>query len=101
VDNFQPTVVSVSPANVAANVPVDTSVTVTFSEPMKPVSINFSTFYVKRGLDVIKGTMSLESGNTTATFTPEYPLFAGASYSVSVTTGVKDITGNQIVILLK
>ena len=99
VDNFQPMVVSVSPENGANGVPVDTTVTITFSEPMNPLTINSSTFYIRGPgyYDIVNGTIILENGNTTATFIPTYPLFAGASYTVYVEDEIKDVSGNPLI----
>jgi hypothetical protein len=97
IDNLQPEVVSISPASGSVNVPQNTIITVTFSEPMTPVSINPSTFYVSGPGGVVNGTITIGDGDTTATFTPAYPLFAGGNYNVTVTGGAKDIEGNPLV----
>ncbi len=95
-DTIRPEVVSVNPANGSTDVPDNTTVTITFSETMNPVSINSSTFYLSGPEGTVRGVITLGSGNTTATFTPEYPLFAGALYRVYVTKGTEDIAGNYL-----
>ncbi len=89
-DNTPPTISTVSPAANATDVPLNSPISVTFSEPMLPSSINSSTFVVG-GID---GTVSY-SGNT-ATFTPAGALLPNTTYSPMITTGVKDAAGNSL-----
>lgn len=94
-DNVLPTVTAVSPANNAIGIPVNSSITATFSEPMKASTINTTNFTVKNPSNVpIAGTVSY-AGNT-ATFTPESNLVVDSAYTATVTTGVQDLAGNGL-----
>jgi len=98
VDIVPPTIVSVSPANGATNVPINTAVNITFSEAMDPATINTTTITVKttNSSTSVAGTVTYNSGTKVATFTPNSPLANGTGYTVTVTTGVKDIAGNAM-----
>jgi hypothetical protein len=97
-DATPPTVTSTSPANGATDVSTATSVTATFSKAMDAATINTATFTLRAtssGVHV-SGTVSYNSGNTTATFLPSALLADGTNYTATVTTGAKDATGNPL-----
>jgi len=89
-DTIPPTIVSVSPVDGAIGVPITTTITATFSEVMNATSINESTFSIEGAT----GTVSYEG--TTATLTPSADLAYNTTFTVTVTTGVKDIAGNPM-----
>jgi hypothetical protein len=93
-DTTPPAVSSTSPANGAAGVAANASVTATFSEAVDPATVTTATFKLQGGAAVVAGTVSL-SGNT-ATFRPSASLAPGTTYSATVTTGVKDLAGNAM-----
>ena len=62
-------------------------ITATFNTPMDPASINPTTFILMRGTDTIAGTVSYS--DTTAVFTVPNDLVAGATYTATITTGVR------------
>jgi hypothetical protein len=97
-DVTRPTVGSTSPANGSVGVLITSVVTVTFSEPMNPATINTSTITVKRGPapDVDEGTVTYDAATRTATFTPTFEFPYNSPYTVTVTTGVKDVAGNSL-----
>lgn len=95
-DNFQPQVVSISPVSGSLNVAQNTVITVTFSEPVAPMLLSSANLRVSGPGGTVSGTITIGSGNTTATFTPAYPLFAGGYYTVSIANGVQDMTGNPL-----
>lgn len=86
-----PSVTAKSPASNTSNVPLNKVISVTFNVAMDASTINSSTFTLKQGATSVNGTIAYEG--TTATFTPTSPLIAGTTYSVSVTTGIKSISG--------
>lgn len=94
VDNTVPTVLTVVPVTNAASVAVDTKISVTFSEAMNSSTITSSTFGVKQGTTSVSGSVTYSAG--TATFTPSAKLAGGTKYTVTVTTGVKDASGNSM-----
>ncbi|MGK2963136.1 MAG: Ig-like domain-containing protein, partial [Gemmatimonadaceae bacterium] len=97
IDNTAPTVTAVVPKNDSIGVPTSSTVRVTFSEPMNPATITTSTITVRNTLTTapVAGTMSYDAATRTAIFTPG-GLSNLTSYTVTVTTGVKDVAGNQL-----
>jgi hypothetical protein len=61
-------------------------ITATFNTPMDPASINPSTFILRQGTDTLAGSVSYT--DTTAVFTAPNDLLPGATYTVTITTGV-------------
>ncbi len=89
-----PFVVSTDPLNNAVNVELDKKITATFNTAMDPLSINSTTFTIKQGTIVIAGIVTY-FGNI-ATFTPNIALSPGTLYTGTITSGAKDVAGNQI-----
>ena len=96
-DVTPPTVVSTIPANADTGVAVNANIYVTFSEAMNPLTITASTITLKQGTTVISGAVTSPS-TTTATFNPGSDLANNTVYTVTVTTGVKDLAGNAMVL---
>ncbi len=99
VDITAPTVSSRSPANGATNVAASgTTVTVTFSEPMNPATINATTFTLQvTGGAAIPGTVTYTPATRVAEFVPTGVLPNPASITATITAGAKDLAGNAIV----
>lgn len=93
-DFTPPTVVSVLPLNNAVSVANNAKVSATFSEPLNPVSVSATTFTLKLGTLLIPGTVSYLA--STATFTPSSPLADNTLYTATVTTGIRDVAGNNL-----
>ena len=87
-DITPPTILGNTPTG--SNVPVNTQLTVTFSEAMNQASAQsaFSTS------SAITGSFSW-SGNT-MTYTPSSYLAYSTSYTVTIGTGAKDLAGNSL-----
>jgi methionine-rich copper-binding protein CopC len=98
VDTQPPTVTSVSPADLSTNVATNTAINITFSEQMDASTINGTTITLKNTNTsaAVAGTVSYNSGTHVATFTPSAALANGTGYTVTVTTGVKDVAGNAM-----
>ena len=96
-DVTPPTVVSVTPGNGAC---LQTEVTATFSENMDPTTINTTTFTLQlTGPPLgaaVAGAVAYDVPTRVATFTPAASLAASTSYTATVTTGAKDVTGNAM-----
>jgi len=93
-DLTAPTVTSVVPSANATGVTTTIKPAVTFSEPMNNATITTSTLTVRQGNTSVPGSITF-SGNT-ATFTPANALAGNTLYTISVTTGVKDASGNPM-----
>lgn len=94
-DTTPPTVLSTTPQNGAAGVSTNTALEIRFSELMDSTSINASTILLKDAADnPVSGNVSY-AGNV-ATFKPAANLAESMSYAATVTTGVKDVSGNVL-----
>ena len=94
-DTTAPTVISTDPVNNATGVSTNKIIAVTFSENMDATTIKTSTFTVtKPDTTALAGTVNYSG--VTAQFTPAGVLASNATYTVRVTTGVKDLAGNAL-----
>ena len=93
-DMTQPDIVSFEPLNNADDVPVDTTIIVTFSEPVNPSDISPDTFFINDDISVISGKIS--HSEMTAIFTPDTELADDTIYTVTLTTGIEDMAGNPL-----
>ena len=91
--NQAPTVSATSPSDNATDVAVDSAITATFSEAMDAATINTNTFVVDNG---VTGTVSYDVNSTTATFTPTMNLDYNTTYTATITTGARDLSGNAL-----
>ncbi len=88
-----PLVLNTDPANLVNSVPLDKIITVTFNTDMNPATIT-PTSIILVGNDTIAGTVSY--AGTKAYFKPLVNLAPFTTYTGTVTTAVKDITGNAL-----
>lgn len=97
-DTTPPTIVARSPGIGVGNIAINTNVTVTFNEAMDIATINSTNITLKptAGGANIAANVACNSPCTTATLDPAADLLNGTSYTVTVTTGVKDVSGNQL-----
>ncbi|MEO5904907.1 MAG: Ig-like domain-containing protein [Gemmatimonadaceae bacterium] len=98
VDTTPPTIILRNPANGAAGVATNVAPTVTFNEPMDATTINTTNIRLAETAtsNSVAGTVSYNAATNTATFTPSAPLSNNISYTLTVTTGVKDVAGNAL-----
>ncbi|GAA4061153.1 hypothetical protein GCM10022389_01980 [Flavobacterium cheonanense] len=98
-DDFQetlglcPVVTSTNPINGATSVPLNQVVVVTFNEELNPNTINANSFIVT-GSSTLSG--SITYSGLTASFTPTVNLSPNTTYSIKITTAVKDLRGNAL-----
>lgn len=106
-DTTRPTISSISPSNNEVNFDANKAITVTFSEAMDPSTINADTFTVFRRTTPASGSYRaveidkvVSYSGRTATFNPNYDFSTGQIYgnvfTVTVTTGAKDLAGNSL-----
>jgi hypothetical protein len=93
-DITPPTVGSSIPVNAATGIALNSKPAVTFSEAIDPLTISATTFSLKQGTVLISGTVAYTG--LVATFTPAASLTAGTVYTVTITTGAKDLAGNAL-----
>lgn len=96
-DHTPPTVTFTSPTTDANDVPVDTNIQITFSEPMDDHSITVSSFFIEDDIgNTVAGDISL-SGPTSFTLNPSSTLKYDTLYQATVTADVMDSAGNNMV----
>jgi hypothetical protein len=88
-DTSPPDIVAINVAAGATCVPLDQKIKVTFDEQMDSLTINPSTFFIVG----VAGMVTFDVVEQTATFTPSAPLAANTTFTITVTTGVKDLGG--------
>lgn len=96
VDLIKPTIISTVPLNLATGVGVNTKVSATFSKAMDPLTILPATFTLKQGVTSVPGAVTYIG--MVATFTPTATLAASTLYTATVTSGVKDLEGNTLLV---
>lgn len=97
IDNTPPVVSSTDPVDGATEIVVETTVKAVFSEDMDPATINTTMLTLKDSLDVpVTGVVSYDAPSRTAMFTPSANLASKTYYTATVSTGVKDVTGNAM-----
>ena len=94
-DTTPPSVISVSPAAGATNVPVNSSMQINFNEALLTSSVNATTVSISG----VAGTVSLSGQTVMLTPTSPSPLAPSLIYTVTVlggSSGVKDLAGNPL-----
>ncbi|MBI5749842.1 MAG: Ig-like domain-containing protein [Nitrospinae bacterium] len=95
-NNTPPAVSSVSPSNGATGVPTSSILTVIFSKPMDPSTISSSSSSAITSSPSINCGGTTTYSGTTATCTPSPALSPNTTYTITFTTGVKDLAGNAM-----
>jgi len=90
-DKTAPTVISSDPANNATGVEHNKIITASFSMPIDPLSIDNTSFILRQGSTPVVGSVLLS--NATASFTPSTALTPNTVYTMTITNGVKNLTG--------
>jgi hypothetical protein len=97
IDTTSPSVTGTSPANNATGVLRGANLTATFSEAMQASTINTTFRLRKSGTTTnLAAAVSFDPATKRATLNPNANLQAGATYVATVTTGAKDLSGNQL-----
>src|SRR5439155_22071536 len=80
-----------------SGVAINQSIAVTFSEAMDPATIGTNSFLLTGpGETAVSGTVDYDVASKTATFTPANDLTPNAIYTVTLTTGARDLAGNAL-----
>jgi hypothetical protein len=87
-----PIVVAKNTDGTSGEVNVGAAISVIFSTAIDPLTVTTSSFTVGG----VSGTVAYNSGTKTASFTPSSTLAYGATYTATITTGVKDTAGTAI-----
>lgn len=97
-DTTKPVVNSTYPLASDVNVSINRTITATFNEVMDPADINLTTFTVVTGLAGTPVTGTVSYLGSTASFNPTNDLNISTDYNVTITTGVKDLAGNAMLV---
>jgi hypothetical protein len=94
---IRPTVTSTVPANLATAVPLNQTISSTFSEAMNPATINSTTFTLTgSGSTPVAGLVAYAAIGNTLTFTPAANLAPNTLFTATITTGATDVAGNAL-----
>ncbi len=92
-----PTVISTNPANLATNIPLNQIVDATFSEPMRPATIDSANFTLQAaGGGTVAGIVAYAAVGNSLIFTPAANLAASTQYTATITTGATDLSGHPL-----
>ena len=91
--NASPTVTSVTPGSGATGVPTSAAPTATFSQAVTPGTVSFTV--KDSGGNSVAGTVSFNSADTVATFTPSSPLAGSTTYTAAV-SGAQNASGTAM-----
>lgn len=91
-----PRLVRTSPTPAKTDVPLNTIMRVVFSEPVDLATVQSNVRLLQNGVPVA-GSVSVVSGNPEIiTFAPDSPLAPGATYTLSIDSGVLDLDGDAL-----
>ncbi len=97
IDLVPPTITAVTPVNGASRVSISTpAITVTFDKAVNPATVTTATFSLTTGGAPVIGSISMNTANTVATFTPTALLSYASDYTAAVTSGIRDPAGNTL-----
>ena len=96
-DTTPPLVSSTNPADGASSVGTNQNIVATFDKGMNSTTLTGSTFTLTGpGVTPVSGTVTYSTIGSTATFTPSSVLATSTTYTATITTGVKDLSGNAL-----
>ncbi|MBU0674484.1 MAG: DUF3494 domain-containing protein [Proteobacteria bacterium] len=93
-DSTAPSVTSTLPADYGINVALSQRPQATFSEAMDPLTITNQIFTLKQGITAVNGTVTYVG--LVATFKPTLLLANDTTYTATITTAAKDLSGNAL-----
>jgi Bacterial Ig-like domain len=93
IDDSPPLLILSTPLDMATNVPVGSTIAITFSEPV--LHVNTTSFSVFQGATNQPGTVA-SADNTTWTYTPTAALPNASPITVLLTAAITDVTGNAL-----
>lgn len=89
-----PAVTATVPSSSALNVPITAKISAQFTKAMGAASFTGSTFTVREGGNDVAGTINVSGTNVV--FDPTSNLLPNTVYTVTLTTGVTDTSGNRM-----
>ncbi|MBI4567062.1 MAG: Ig-like domain-containing protein [Planctomycetes bacterium] len=97
-DTTAPVVVGTSPAAGGTNVPINTTVSVMFSEALSPTTVTAQSVKLTDAATstAVAATLTLSSGDSVANIKPSANLAANTLYDINADTTVADVAGNKL-----
>lgn len=101
-DVTPPVVSSVTPANNATSVSINSTVNAVFNEPLDPLTVSTATFELRNPSNaLVTAVISYNTGTSTAILTPSSPLAYSTVYTATLIGGasdprIKDVAGNAM-----
>ncbi len=96
-DNIPPQIVSVTPADQATDVALDSTVVIVFDEALRASSVNIESIELRDPANgVVQANISYDDATFTVTVAPQSPLRQATPYRVIVTTFVRDAADNGL-----
>lgn len=89
-----PTIISTDPALQAVNVPLNKTLTASFSEDVDPATVNTGSFLLFEGANSITGNVSYSG--VKASFNPASDLKVSTKYTAIIKKTIKDLDGTQM-----
>jgi Bacterial Ig-like domain len=93
-NSTSPVLTNFVPAAGAEGVPVNQSLSATFTEAMNPATINSGSFKLMQGSTPVAGSVNLYG--MTAVFNPLTDLAKDTTYTAELSTAIADMSGNQL-----
>jgi tetrahydromethanopterin S-methyltransferase subunit B len=93
-DIIAPQVSFTSPIPGATAVAVNAKILATFSKAIDPATLTLTTFSAKQGTTAVAGIVTY--AGSTAVFDPSSDFAFDTTYTVTITTGVRDVAGNAL-----
>jgi hypothetical protein len=103
-DSVPPTVVSVQPAANSINMPLSTTLSAVFSEPMNLATIGTGSFtltgrrFTSETPFNVSGSIVKNTFTPIAQFAPSLQLFMGTTYTATISSSVTDQAGNHLAV---
>ena len=92
-----PIVVRTNPPPRKRDVPLNSRMTVVFSEPIDPATLSDSAIQLRAGSQPITGTIEFrDSNHVTALFIPGAPLNPATTYTLAVSGEIRDLDGDLL-----
>ena len=91
-----PYVVSFSPTDGQTNVPLETGIRLTFSEPLDVTTATAANLILTGPEGPVSGTLTLSSGNRQVDFRPTNPLTGNTLYTFTAFSGISDLAGYNL-----
>jgi hypothetical protein len=91
-----PMVIATTPSDLETDVSINERPTATFSKAMDPATLTALTVTVTQGVTPVLGMVALDGLTNTVIFSPTVPLGLGLMYTITITTGAKDLGGQPL-----